>query len=161
MRISNNENPTRRLQSLTLLCVSLLLASSNPLSHAQKSNLEQTRILALENAWNQAVRAKDATALKLLLAPQLVYVDYDGREMNKDQYLASVQAEGLQPARVVSESMSVQLYGGVAMVHGVYRENGTKGGKPYTLRERFTDSWIFRFGSWTCVSSHSTSIEQP
>jgi ketosteroid isomerase-like protein len=122
---------------------------------------DQNHIVALENAWNQPVHAKDTIALKLLLAPELVYVDYDGKVMDKNQYLASVQSPTPQPARIVSEGMNVQLYGAVAMVHGVYRESGSRNGKPYTLRERFTDAWIRRDGTWMCFSSHSTFIEQP
>ncbi len=126
-----------------------------------KFNPEQQRILSLENAWNQAVHGKDAVGLKLLLAPELVYVDYDGRLMDREQYLVSVQSPALKPARVVNESMTVRLYGAVALVHGVDRETGTNNGKASTLRERFTDAWIRRDGTWMCVSSHSTLVGQP
>ena len=44
---------------------------------------EQARILSLENAWDRAVKQKDAAALQMLLAPELVYVDYDGKLMDK------------------------------------------------------------------------------
>ncbi len=119
---------------------------------------EQGRILALENAWNQAVQQKNAPALDLLLGPELIYVDYDGKMMDKAEYLASVQSEALHPGRIASESMTVHLYGAVAVVNGVYRENGTRNGKPYMLLERFTDMWVRRRESWVCVSSQSTLI---
>jgi hypothetical protein len=92
----------------------------------EKTAGNQSHIVAVENAWNQAVHAKDTVALKLLLAPEMVYVDCDGKLMDKGQYLASVQSPTLQPARIVSEAMNVQLYGAVAMVHGVYRESGNR-----------------------------------
>jgi len=60
--------------------------------------------------------------------------------MDKASYLASVRRNAATE-RIVSESMNVHLYGAVAVVNGVYRENGAKNGKPYTLRERFTDTW--------------------
>jgi ketosteroid isomerase-like protein len=138
----------------------VLLATQVYAPGQETSDAEQSRIMALENAWNQAVHAKDTTALKLLLAPELVYVDYDGKLMDKEQYLVSVQSPAMLPARVVSESMNVKLYGTVAMVHGVYRESGMRNGKPYTLRERFTDAWTRQSGTWMCVSSHSTLIEE-
>jgi ketosteroid isomerase-like protein len=117
---------------------------------------EQARILTLENAWNQAVQQKDARALKMLLAPDLIYVEYDGTLMDKTQYLASVQSPTLQPVRIVNESTTVRLYGAVAVVNGVCREDGVKNGKPFTLRERFTDTWIRRGNDWVCVASEST-----
>lgn len=125
-----------------------------------QADAEQGRILSLENAWNQAVRQKDAAALQLLLGPQLVYVDYDGKLLDKAHYLASVQSQSLHPARIVSESMHVHLYGATAVVNGVYRENGVKDGKPYLLRERFTDTWVRSSDGWMCVASHSTLTTQ-
>jgi uncharacterized protein DUF4440 len=68
--------------------------------------------------------------------------------------------QSLQPAQIVSESMHVHLYGTVAVVNGVYRETGLKNGKPYQLRERFTDTWIRLGNSWQCVASHSTLTGQ-
>ena len=136
----------------------LLLSAHLTAQAVDKSDGDRSRILALENAWNQAVRGKDTVALKLLLGPELVYVDYDGTLMDKEQYLASVQSEMVRPERIVSESMNVHLYGAAAVVEGIYRETGEKNGKPYTLRERFSDTWIRRNESWECVASHSTLI---
>lgn len=143
-----------------ILLIFLLLTVQLTAQDPAKLEGDRSRILALENAWNQAVRVKDTVALKLLLGAELVYVDYDGAMMNKEQYLASVQSQTLQPERIVSESMNVHLYGGAAVVDGIYRESGEKNGKPYTLRERFSDTWIHRSESWECVASHSTLISR-
>ena len=141
-----------------LALIVLLLSAHLTAQAVDKSDGDRSRILALENAWNQAVREKDTPALKLLLGPELVYVDYDGTLMDKTQYLASVQSQTMQPERIVSEAMNVHLYGAAAVVEGIYRETGEKNGKPYTLRERFSDTWIRRNESWECVASHSTLI---
>lgn len=119
---------------------------------------EETKILALENAWNQAEEHKDANALESLLDPTLVYIDYDGSLMGKAQFIASVQAPSLHPEQIVNESMTAHVYGASAVVTGIYREKGTKNGKPYSRRGRFTDSWVFQNGMWTCVASQSTLI---
>src|SRR5271165_1548388 len=124
------------------------------------TDAEQSRIVALENSWNRAVQQKDGAALTLLLAPELIYVDYDGKLMDKSTYVASVLSPSVHPARVVSESVSVHIFGMAAVVTGVYRENGMKNGKPYILRERFTDTWIIHGKGWVCVASHSTLIGQ-
>src|SRR5271163_2668297 len=137
----------------------ILLVLEAPRFSAQsiaQPDTEQARILTLENAWNQAVQQKDAAALKMLLAPDLIYVDYEGALMNKAEYLASVRSTALKPARIMNESMNVHFYGAVAVVNGVCRESGTKNGKPYALRERFTDTWVRRGDSWVAVASQST-----
>jgi ketosteroid isomerase-like protein len=92
----------------------------------------------------------------MLLAPELVYVGIEGKLMSKAEYMASVQSPLEHPARVVSESMKVHVFGAAAIVDGVYRENGIKKGKPYTLRARFIDMWVRRRDSWVCVASDGT-----
>src|SRR5712672_1286671 len=131
-----------------LLVLLSLLAAPRLNAQGAPHSADQQRILALETAWNQAEQQKDAAALKVLLGPELVYVDYDGTIMNKAEFLASVQSPSLHPERIVNESMNVQLYGAVAVVNGVYRESGVKSGKPYAFRGRFTDTWISARESW-------------
>jgi hypothetical protein len=118
----------------------------------------QTRILALENAWNLAEEHKDAKALDGLLAGTLVYIDYDGSIMDKAQFMASVKIPSLHPEQIVNESMTAHIYGDAAVVTGVYREKGVNKGKPYLRHGRFTDTWINQSGTWVCVSSQSTLI---
>lgn len=119
---------------------------------------EQTRILALENAWNQAEEHKDVKALDSLLDPTLVYIDYDGSLMDKAQFIASVKAPALHPEQIINESMTAHVYGDNAVVTGVYREKGLSNGKPYLRRGRFTDTWVYQRGIWVCVASQSTLI---
>jgi ketosteroid isomerase-like protein len=119
---------------------------------------DQARILNLENAWNRSVQTKDTAGLDMLLAPELVYVGVEGELMSKAEYMASIQSQLEHPARVVSESMKVHVFGATAIVDGVYRENGMKKGKPYSLRARFIDTWIRRRDTWVCVASDGTVI---
>src|ERR1700733_14311468 len=69
------------------------------------------KILALENAWNQAEEHKDAKALDSILASTLVYIDYDGSFMSKAEFMASVKRPSLHPSQIVNDSMSTQIYG--------------------------------------------------
>ena len=138
----------------------LLLLWMNPASgpQADQPDASQSRILALENAWNQAEEHKDIKALDTLLDPTLVYVDYDGSVMDKAQFIASVRAPALHPEQIVNESMTAHVYGDCAVVTGVYHERGERSGKPYLRRGRFTDTWVYVRGSWVCVASQSTLI---
>jgi ketosteroid isomerase-like protein len=142
------------------LAVLLVLAPQLTAQARTALDGDRSRILSLENAWNQAVHQKDTSALKMLLSQDLVYVDFDGKLMDSAAYLASVQSQAMHPERIVSESMNVHLYGAVAVVSGVYRESGIKSGKSYTLRERFTDTWVRQNESWVCVASQSTLASQ-
>jgi hypothetical protein len=143
------------------ICASMLLFATCMLllaRDAPDTEGERTRILALENAWNQAEEHKDTGALDGLLAATLAYTDYDGTFMNKAQFMASVKAPSLHPEQIVNESMTAQVYGDSAVVTGVYREKGVNHGKTYLRRGRFTDTWVSEDGTWRCVASESTLI---
>src|ERR1700687_5624800 len=109
-----------------LITVVLLISAASRFSAQSPGQPDagENRILALENAWNQAEQQKDAGALKVLLAPEMVFVDYSGKMMDRGEYLASLQSPSLHPERIVTESMKVHFYGSVATVNGVYREAG-------------------------------------
>jgi len=139
----------------------LLLLLSVPQAYPQKAGptqVDESRILTLELAWNQAVQGRDAKALEMLIAPEMVYVEYDGTLMNRSEYPANVASRAWHAEQILCESMKVYLYGPIAVVSGVYRETGAKSGKPYLHRERFTDTWVLRGGRWLCVASQSTLI---
>jgi hypothetical protein len=78
--------------------------------------------------------------------------------MDKGHYMASVRSSALHAEQITNESMKVQVHGASAVVAGVYRERGTKHGKPCLHRERFVDTWLYRGGAWVCVASQSTLI---
>jgi ketosteroid isomerase-like protein len=141
------------------LALLFLLLAVFPLSaQIEHPDADKRRILSLENAWNQAQWQKDAAALNMLLAPDLIYVDYDGTLMGRSEYIADLLSPSVHPLKIFSESMSVHVYAGVAVVNGVYNESGVKNGKPYTERTRFTDTWVRRGETWVCVAGQETSI---
>jgi len=144
----------RIMTAILLLSTAMATAAQTPV----QPDAEQTKILALENAWNRAEETKDSKALETLLDSTLVYIDYDGTLMDKAQFIASVKEPALHPEQIVNESMTAHVYAGSAVVTGVYREKGMNHGKPYLRRGRFTDTWVYRDNAWVCVASQSTLI---
>lgn len=90
----------------------------------------QSKVIALENAWNQAEERKDAKALDEILDQGLVYTDYDGTMMTKADFLTSVKAPSRHPEQQITESMNAHVYGNVAVVTGVYRVRGRRTERP-------------------------------
>src|SRR3984893_4313323 len=136
------------------VCVLLFVAT---LAAAQQPTMsdEGGRVLALENAWNHALEAKDAKALDMILANTFVSIDIDGSVSSKSEFLASIKAPGYRPSQAVTEQSNVQVYGDAAVVVGIFRVTGTEKGKPYVHRERFVDTWIKINGTWQCVVTTS------
>jgi ketosteroid isomerase-like protein len=118
-----------------------------------------SKILALESAWNQAVETRDTKALNAIFDNFLVYVEHDGRVTSKAEYLATVNRAGGIPLQVTTEGMMAHIWGGTAIVIGVYRERGVHDGKPDHRRGRFIDTWIFKDGIWVCVAAQATLLK--
>lgn len=136
----------------------LLLAALFLSMHLQllAQDSDKARVLALENAWNEAESHNDIKALGALLAPTFVYTDADGSFMDKQQLLASIHES--RATQIVNEGMKVESYGGAIVVTGSYREQGTEKGKSYTRHGRFTDLWVSKDGQWLCAASQETLI---
>jgi len=118
----------------------------------------QTKIIALEKAWNQAYKIGDRKALDELLDNSIVLINDDGSVQSKKDFLATVHATNSQEQQVAPESMHVHVYGNVAIASGVMRVKGSEGGKSYSRREQFVDTWLFKGGKWVCVATDATPI---
>ncbi len=129
-----------------------------PAAQDKGGSADEIQIRQLERAWNQAEAKHDTGAVRNLVAESLVYTDYDGTFLHKPEYLKWLAAPDQKLDHLYDEGMTVQLYGDAAVVTGVYRESGVERGKPYTIRSRYTDTWIKRGGVWQCVASQSTLI---
>jgi ketosteroid isomerase-like protein len=120
----------------------------------------RSKIIALEKAWNQAYKAGDVRALDSILDNEIVLINDDGSLQTKAEFLGSIKAtsNNSQEQQVSPESMSVHVFGTIAVATGVFRAKGVEAGKKYLRRERFVDTWIFKNGKWVCVASNATPI---
>ena len=146
------------------VCAVLLLLSCSIGVAAQSGSdaAIQSKIVALEQLWNQAYKSADIKALDSILDERIVLVNDDGSTQTKAEFLASVKSAAPQPTaqqqQVAPESLSVHVYGDVAIATGVMRVKGVENGKPYTRRERFVDTWVQRGSSWVCVGTNATPV---
>jgi len=145
----------------TLLLISALLLAGALAFPAQEKSApsDEIQIRQLERAWNQAEARHDAKAVLAIIGDTLVYIDFDGTVMNKEEYVRDVTKTAYQADHLYDEGLNVYLYGNAAVVNGVYRETGVNKGKSYTHRVRFTDTWIRQNSVWHCVASQNTLIQ--
>lgn len=141
---------------LVLVCSVLASAQSLP----QDARAEKSKLIALENAWNQAQIHRDAEALTRLIAETYVYTDWDGTVMNKAKFLASNRDPSVETTLLANDGVEVYFYPGVAVVTGAYHFKGTNKGKPFERHGRFTDTWISSGGQWVCVASHANLVKK-
>jgi ketosteroid isomerase-like protein len=145
----------------SIACLLVLLGPVSLFAQAQDSDpAVQTKIVALEKAWNQAYKIGDTKALDALLDNAIVLVNDDGSVQTKKEFLASLRATNSQEQQVAPESIHVRVFGNTAIASGVMRVKGVEGGKPYVRREQFVDTWVNKGGMWVCVATDATPVLQ-
>jgi hypothetical protein len=144
---------------MTLVCVCAFMGCGQ-VCWPQTSDeaAARTRILALEHAWNQAEEVNDVKALDSIFDNAMVYVEDDGTLMTKAEFLARAKTAHLQ--KVVTQSMSVVLFGDTAVATGIYEAHFFNGGKLKLVRGRFMDTWVFKNSTWICIAAQSTPIQR-
>jgi hypothetical protein len=143
--------------TLGMLLLSGLLMARDP---TNDSAAEASKLIALENAWNQAQLHHDSKALNGLISDAFVYTDYDGTVMNKAQFLADLQDPDYRANLIANEDARVISYPNAAIVVGTYHTKGTYKRQPFEHYGRFTDTWIYLNSKWQCVASHTNLIKK-
>jgi len=138
----------------------VIVCAASICAWAQDEGATKSKIVALEQLWNQAYKSADTKALDAILDEGIVLVNDDGSVQTKAEFLASVKAPqtAAQQQQVSPESLSVRVYGNVAIATGVMRVKGEEGGKSYNRRERFADTWVLKRGNWVCVGTDATPV---
>lgn len=138
---------------IVLVCATALVSAQN-----DADRNVQSKIIALEKAWNQAYKLGDKRALDRILDDQIVLINDDGTVQTKGEFLAGVKKSIGQEQQVAPESISVHVFENTAISTGVFRAKGVQAGKPYVRRERFVDTWIYKSGNWVCIATNATPV---
>jgi ketosteroid isomerase-like protein len=119
-----------------------------------KPDSAASRILALEDKWNAAYKRGDVATMGSLLAEDFIITVEDGSTLSKSGYIAHNGDSTVHVEVTEMSGQNVRMHGNTAIVTGAYHEKGVSDGKPYEYRDRFTDVWMNRNGSWQVVASH-------
>jgi ketosteroid isomerase-like protein len=143
------------MKAKLLLATFLLSATFAPTICTPQQKSESTsKILALENKWNEAYKQGDVATMNSLLADDFIITVEDGTTFSKAGYIAhSADSDN----RVLISEMSdlkVRMHGNAAVVTGAYHEKGTSKGKPYEYHDRLTDMWMMIDRRWQVIASH-------
>ncbi|MFZ0418759.1 MAG: nuclear transport factor 2 family protein [Candidatus Sulfotelmatobacter sp.] len=137
----------------SVMLVALLACAGTSGSYAQRDSDadSESKIVAMEHVWAQAYIIKDPKALERILDDAFVCVASDGRLLTKAQILMDVKSSNA--LQVLTESMAVHLHGDTAIVTGTFRTMGMERGKPFTRRERFVDTWVYKSERWVSITT--------
>jgi ketosteroid isomerase-like protein len=119
------------LNIILITLVTALAASVHAQSEADAA--AQSKIVALEQLWNQAYKSGDTKALDSNTDDAIVLVNDDSSVADQAEFLASVKSSMSQPnaqrPQVAPQSLAVHVFGNVAIATGVMRVKGRENGK--------------------------------
>ena len=86
-----------------------VLLSGLLLAWAPQNNAtaDASKLIALENAWNQAQMHHDAKAVSNLVSDSFIYTDYDGTVMNKADFLKDLKDPDYRASLVANDGVRV------------------------------------------------------
>jgi len=108
-------------------------------------------ILRQEARWLHALMKGDRATIASILAPGYKHVTSSGVLLDRAQELATA-SEPAPPMKWTEQTMT--LAGDTAIVHGL--NTMTESGK--TVRERFTDVFVNRSGTWLAIAAQETTV---
>jgi ketosteroid isomerase-like protein len=139
------------------LAMAIFCATVAMISAQEAASSVPAEIRELELARFSAQQHKDNRTLDAMLDNALVWVEPDGVQLTKADYLANLRAGDVNILEIAPTATSIHVFGGIAIVVGIYYEKGMKGGKPFALRARFIDTWTLKNGKWMCIAATATS----
>jgi ketosteroid isomerase-like protein len=155
--MANTEPATRR--NMKMLLVLVLTCAMTMTVVARENSGGESKVIAMEKAWNQAYKSRNGTALGGILHDSIVLVNDDGSMESKSGFLTGInRAKPSSNQQADPESIKVRIFGNVAIATGVFRESGFESGKAFVRRNRFVDTWIQNGDSWKCVAASATPI---
>jgi ketosteroid isomerase-like protein len=134
-----------------LLAAAAVGAAQEP---AHDSVAEKVR--NLERSKFDALQRRDNNTLEAMLDNEILWVNPNGSLWAKPAFLANLRNADWQVLQIAPESMTLQVFGDVAVVVGIYHERGLRAGHPYLERCRFIDTWTLRNGKWMCIAVTAT-----
>jgi ketosteroid isomerase-like protein len=128
--------------------------------------LDETTIIAVNSAYEAALRASDTNALQRVLAPDFLFITSSGELRDRQEILRSYGAREVNLKVFSSEHTRVRLHGSVGILTAdITKEGdyltGPRAGAVFTGRYRFTRVYACGPQGWQLVSTHESELRNP
>jgi hypothetical protein len=147
--------PTLTRLGLALVCCSLPLAMVS--AQAAPPSPEDS-VRALEEARGQALLRGDTVAISRMTATEFNELSRFGTLRSRADNLRDVASGMLRLTSVKFDSLTVRIYGDVAILQGITDNEGTMGGVAFSGRIRYTRVFVRRDGRWQAVTMQHTPM---
>ena len=116
-------------------------------------------VRAAEEARGRALLSADTVALSRLVAPEFTEVSRLGTLRTKADNLRDIASGDLKLTSIHYDSLSVRIYGDVAVLQGIADNTGTFHGFPFRGKLRYTRVFVRRDGRWQAVTMQQTPMQ--
>ena len=132
--------------------------SAAPDDDAEKITKELTQ---LSIPWGKAPLTRDTDHLKRIWADDFSFIIDDGTVFDKKGFLAFSEEDPDTYSSSANTAFNVRVYGkNFAVTTGDDHYVGEdKDGKPFSNKDRFTNVWVRKSGTWQVVAGHSSKLE--
>jgi len=111
-----------------------------------------------EVARGQALLQADTIALSRMVADEFVEVSRLGTRRTRADNVRDIASGQLKLTAVRYDSLTVRIYGDVAVLQGIADNTGTFRGYPFGGKIRYTRVFVRRDGRWQAVAMQQTSM---
>src|SRR5262245_15925069 len=136
----------------------LLLVSGTGVATTSKATSAEEEVRALEMARGQALLKADTAVIARMTADEFVEVSRLGQLRTKADNLRDVGSGALKITSVKQDSVSVQVFGDIAILREITDNAGTFRGFPFAGRLWVTRVFVKREGRWQAVAMQHTPI---
>jgi uncharacterized protein (TIGR02246 family) len=121
--------------------------------------MNDDELVALADAWSEAIVSDDADRIAEYMADDWVIVSWSGVTARED-FLSYVRSGALGHSRMdgVGERR-VRVYGDTAVLTVRVVSTAQYGGQDLDADEWTTDVFVHRDGAWRCVLTHITPVD--
>ena len=116
-------------------------------------------VIALESARAKALLGADTSALSRMTADEFVEISRFGQLRTKTDNIREIGSGMLRLNTVKYDSLTVQVYGDVAVLRGLADNTGTFRGFPFAGKLRYTRIFVRREGRWQAVGMQHTMLQ--
>ena len=138
-----------------LLAAALAVSAAAPQPHTPS----RTSLIAFADAFDRAQIAKDSAALDRMVSHDLIFIDGSGLRKGKADFMAGWTSPGDRFDPITLVDRTVTMLGKDAGIVGAeVTLKGVSGGKAFSSRFRFADTFRKSDGRWRAVHIQVTRI---
>jgi hypothetical protein len=116
-------------------------------------------VRAVEMSRAQTLLRADTTALSRMVADEFIEISRLGQLRTKADNIRDIASGDLRLLSVRYDSLTVRIYGDVAVLRGIADNAGTFRGFPFTGKIRYMRIFIRRDGRWQAVAMQQTALQ--